>query len=575
MNETLAQLIRLAYDNPDLRSLLRPIIISEIDPQLLLKTGASTKSQKRKKKKIKEREREKEQERERERERIQNATIEEMLSDFEFIAHIKRTQKDNTWVDPNTNLENNINSILSKARGQSDISGENISQEWASGIISELYKQHREEVSVDTAYGGDQYKAELDQLHEMLDGLANTGALDELRKDSRRVCTLISRKMSEGAFVERSGAISKMADNFLWGLERQAIPIADLLRKLNELKEKMKEKDRESLSTTGELQPLDDVVFEEVAKLLGKGTYAVVNLEYEAQIEKLQNDLGDLLGKQILKGIKEYGKEAISEGTMAVLEATVGAVGGGVVTAIANAFGFEHKMRKVKGNVVEVVGRGVDKMRGTKGSGEHWEEKFLQATMTPASINDAYQGRVDEISAKVKEAETREDILSLIGEVRNTTDQYYTEAKVDIDRSIQRSVVYKRIDSARNRGNQEIQNTPRGQRDTSVSRQLDRAIAGVSNLANLVSKAEAKTEDLRSKFASEPKHAGISLLLIQRELEQAYAEQEIISAFESETPKMFERSIDILKDRDKRDLIFGVKDKEIRDSFNKLTEAEV
>lgn len=560
MNETLAQLIRLAYDNPDLRSLLLPIIISEIDPQLLLKTAKRKKRDKRPnidRHELARRKKEKQ---------------EKMLTDFEFIAHIKRTQKDNNWVDPNTNLENNINSVISKARGDTDATGQNISQEWARGIISDLYEEHREKVDADTAYGGDEYKAELDQLHEMLDDLANKGDLDELKKESRNACVLISRKMSEGAFVDRVGAISKAADNFLWGLERQVIPIQDLLTRLYKMMDDYAEGRDRGGDNSESL--LDDELLGEAAKVLGNGVYQIGNLEFEIQVEALKEMLGEAIGKEVLEGIKKFGKDAIGEGTLKVLEATVGTVGGGVVEAIASAFGLEHKLRKVKGNIVEAIGNKADKLRGTKGSGQHWEEKFLQATMTPAAINDEYQGKVDEISAKVKKAESKEDVLSLIGEVRNATDQYYTEAKVDIERSIQRSVVYKRMDGARNRGN-EMGFMSKKKKTHSES--LDLAVAGVSNIVNLVSKGEAKAQDFirsKSKVAAQPKHAGISLLLMERELEKAYADQMIIEAFESEIPKMFERSIDILKDRDKRDLIFGVKDKEIRESFNKLTEAK-
>ncbi len=524
MNEMLAQLIRVAYDNPSLRCVLLPIIISEIDSNLLFKTA------KRKKKKRKPNI--SRQERERRRKEKQ----EKMLSDFEFMAHIKRTQKDTYWKDPNTQLDNNINSVISKARGGADISGENISQEWAIGIISDLYEEHKDNVDVETAYGGDQYKAELDQLHEMLDELANTGGLDELRKQSRNACSVISRKMSEGAFVERVGAISKAADNFLWGLERQAIPIVELLARLKDLNKQ-----------SDSAQVMDDELLEQASKVLGTGAYTAANFVFEEQVENLQEELSKMLGCQILDGIKQYGKEALSEGVLKILETSVGFMSEGVVGAVASAFGLEHKLRKVKGNVVELVGRGVDSVRGTQGSGEHWEEKFLQATMTPASINDEYQGRVDDISSKVKKAGSKEEILSLIDEVKGATDQYYTEARVDIDRSVQRSVVYKRMDSARGRGS-----------GSGGGSSLDRAVAGVSNIVNLVSRAEAKGQDLvRSKLASEKNHAGISLLLIQRELEQAYAEQEIISAFESEIPKMFERTIDILKDREKRDIFFS------------------
>lgn len=208
-----------------------------------------------------------------------------MLTDFEFIAHIKRTQKDNNWVDPNTNLENNINSVISKARGDTDATGQNISQEWARGIISDLYEEHREKVDADTAYGGDEYKAELDQLHEMLDDLANKGDLDELKKESN-ACVLISRKMSEGAFIDRVGAISKAADNFLWGLERQVIPLQDLLTRLYKTMDDYAEGRDRGEENSESL--LDDELLGEAAKVLGNGVYQIGNLEFEIQVEALK-----------------------------------------------------------------------------------------------------------------------------------------------------------------------------------------------------------------------------------------------------------------------------------------------
>ena len=553
MNSTIASLITLAYENKQLRPFLLPIILAEIDPRLIKvgKSKAQKKKDKARKKELKEKIQREKERREAERERIQNATIEEVLGDFEFIAYLKRTQSENYWKDPNTELENNINSVISKARGGSDASGQEISQEWASSILTELYKRHKEEVSTETAYGSEDFKLQLEQLHEMLDDFSIDGTLDEVRKQARLTCNIISRRMSEGSYVERAGRISIMADNYLWGLERQAMPIKNLLMRLKDLQKKQRE--------SGE-GLLDDELLEQASSVLGQGAYAASDLGFEETLSHYQDKLSEELGKMLIKGIKEVGAESISEGLLKTAEVVMPFLTGGVVGAVASAFGLEHKLRKVKGNVVEAVGRVVDANRGTQGSGQHWEEKFLQATMTPASINDEYQGRVSEIKAEVGKAQSKEDLLASLNGVREVLDQYHTEAKADIDMAVERSVVYNRFNEARNRG---------GVGGDSLN-PLNMAIAGLDNMAKGLSRIEGKGQDLvTSRVASEDNHAGISLLLIEKELEKAYMEQEIIEAFEEYIPKMFERSVDILKDRDKRTALFSIYEEKIKDGLKK------
>lgn len=389
-----SRIVRLAYHNKDLRPVLLPLIKEAKKGQKKKKSKPSSRPQ------------------------SDTSFAERVLSDFEFIASLKRNLSQESWTHPKTNEKNNINTIIEKAR-------EN--DKWAFKVISRLYKQYQSNVEEEAEDGTDEERREAREKakQEIREAFEELDFSDlSSKKSAQEFCKLVSSKMVDGSWTGRRTIIGELIDDTAWTVESAYAPLVQAVGSVF----KAMDKDGDgnlSLSEIGEF-------------VAGAASYGL-DLE--------------------LDGVKEDGV-AFSYIKNAMQEAVLSAVllklnlGKGIKRKVLNKVIGKLIDRALEGtpldNVLSDVGDYIAKKADVAGEsvgfnklGTNIRAKATASIVTPSEINDSYKKKVSALAKRASEAEDVGEVEKVAKEARKLSEQYFTEASVDIERAIQSSLAYR------------------------------------------------------------------------------------------------------------------------------------
>lgn len=200
----ISNLIRLAYGEPHLRSILLPLILEGLDTVQFQTRFARSKTRKEKKKD--------------KRERRDQGRRDKVLSDFMFMSWFKQVLKNETWIDPITEEENNPSTVISKAR-----SGDSESKDWAIQILLKEYEDYlKKEPERASAFEHLHSATTYEEFKKGALALsASISRSGDIKESAKSYCRLLENSLNAGSYTARTNFLTRFIDDQLHDMDKK------------------------------------------------------------------------------------------------------------------------------------------------------------------------------------------------------------------------------------------------------------------------------------------------------------------------------------------------------------------